>query len=163
MGDMESPVMSRETMTSEALLYQVAIERLVKKISSLPKERRQDLRELLDDINGTSNDAERNEIARTMMEIVMPEIIGTLVMDAPQRKTDGTFLRARSEWIGERIRQLRERRGWTQTDLADASGLPQSHISRLEVGKHSPSNVTLKKIAKALKIDVHALDYEEHD
>ena len=46
----------------------------------------------------------------------------------------------------------------TQVELAEKSGIPQSHISRLESNKHSPSRATLKRIAKALKVDLSELD-----
>ena len=36
---------------------------------------------------------------------------------------------------GDRIRTLREGRGWTQSDLAQRSGISQSHISEIESGK----------------------------
>lgn len=36
---------------------------------------------------------------------------------------------------GDRIRMLREARGWTQSDLAQRCGISQSHISEIEAGK----------------------------
>ncbi|MDM8008608.1 MAG: helix-turn-helix transcriptional regulator [Phycisphaerae bacterium] len=42
--------------------------------------------------------------------------------------------------------------------LASKSGLPQSHISRLEAGRHSPSHKTLEKLASALAVPVNRLD-----
>jgi transcriptional regulator with XRE-family HTH domain len=56
------------------------------------------------------------------------------------------------------IKELQLKAGWTQEQLAAESGLPQSHISRLEAGKHSPSRATLEKIAKALGVDVAVFD-----
>ncbi|MBI4564588.1 MAG: helix-turn-helix transcriptional regulator [Planctomycetes bacterium] len=80
-----------------------------------------------------------------------------------KQKTSGSFLKSRARWIGRKIRVLREKKGMTQEDLAERAGLTQSHVSRLEDGKHSPSNVTLRKIAKALRVSVHKIDYEEHE
>jgi len=53
--------------------------------------------------------------------------------------------------IGERIKRLRTSRGFTQTELAERSGVPQSLISRLE-GKTrgNPSADVLKRLAKTL-------------
>jgi transcriptional regulator with XRE-family HTH domain len=48
--------------------------------------------------------------------------------------------------------------GARRRQLARRSGLRQSHISRLERGRHSPSCVTLEKIAQALGIPVSQLD-----
>jgi predicted transcriptional regulator len=46
----------------------------------------------------------------------------------------------------------------TQEQLASMTGLPQSHICRLEVGKHVPTRSTIQRIAEALKIDAGKLD-----
>jgi len=46
----------------------------------------------------------------------------------------------------------------TQQQLAEKAGLPQSHISRLEAGMHSPSHKTLEKIAAAMEIAMGDLD-----
>lgn len=53
-------------------------------------------------------------------------------------------------WISARVKEERKLAGLTQEKLAEKSGLPQSHISRIENGKHSPSHATLEKIAVAL-------------
>ena len=62
------------------------------------------------------------------------------------------------DYVSKRIRELREKAGWTQEDLAQKTGLPQSHISRLENGKHSPAHATLEKIAAALGVGVGEID-----
>jgi ribosome-binding protein aMBF1 (putative translation factor) len=59
------------------------------------------------------------------------------------------------------IRRLREQKGWTQQELAQKSGLPQSHISKLETGLHSPSNRTLVTLAKALEVEPAEIDPAE--
>ncbi len=61
-------------------------------------------------------------------------------------------------FISARIREHRKLASLTQEDLAEKTGLPQSHISRIENGKHSPSHMTLEKIAAALSIPVSKLD-----
>ena len=53
--------------------------------------------------------------------------------------------------LGERLRALRQIRGWTQSDLGEASGLTRSHISRLEAGDiQLPSRERLHRLATAL-------------
>lgn len=52
------------------------------------------------------------------------------------------------------VRRLRQARGWNQTELAYHSGLAPSVISQIENGKRDPSAGTLKKLAKALEVDV---------
>lgn len=51
--------------------------------------------------------------------------------------------------INERIK-----RGWSQTQLAEAVGSRQPVISRLERGEGNPSLSTLQKIAKALDLSL---------
>jgi transcriptional regulator with XRE-family HTH domain len=46
----------------------------------------------------------------------------------------------------------------TQVELAQRSSLPQSHISRLEAGKHSPTQTTLEKLAQALDANLSDLE-----
>lgn len=158
---MDLPVAENREAGTEAKLYQVAYQQIVKRISMLPEERRRDLIELMGELKQSDKPSDRKEVAQTMMEIIMPELIGDLVMEPPMR-SDGKFLSARAAWIGARIKEFREAKEVTQAQLAKESGIPQPHISKLEAGKHSPSNETLRRIAKALGVDVHKLDYEEH-
>jgi DNA-binding Xre family transcriptional regulator len=58
-----------------------------------------------------------------------------------------------SEGIAFQIRATRDKRNWTQIDLARESGMKQNNISRMEspdYGKHSVSS--LKRIADALDV-----------
>ena len=59
--------------------------------------------------------------------------------------------------IGQRVRATREKRGWTQQDLADRSGIARANISRLEAGKHAPKLDTLRRLAQALDLKVSDL------
>lgn len=53
--------------------------------------------------------------------------------------------------LADRLRALRRARGWTQANLAAASGLTRSHISRLEGGDiQLPSRERLLRLAQAL-------------
>lgn len=51
------------------------------------------------------------------------------------------------------IAAAREAKGWTQQQLADAMGVPQSHVSRWETGKVTPKIATMEKIKSLLKPD----------
>ena len=51
----------------------------------------------------------------------------------------------------DRIRLLREAKGWTQTDLADRAGLSKGQIYRIETGKSETTAETITKIAEALE------------
>lgn len=58
--------------------------------------------------------------------------------------------------IGQRIRQLREEAGLSQSDLAEMTGLKRPNITRIEAGKYSTGQDILSKISLALgkKLDI---------
>lgn len=56
-----------------------------------------------------------------------------------------------------RLRDARQARGLTQTALADAIGVPQSTVARLESAKHDPSLRVALLLAKELDTSVEAL------
>lgn len=56
--------------------------------------------------------------------------------------------------IGEKIKQLRTDKNLTQPQLADAIGIEQSYLSKLENDKSVPSADIFQSILKALAIDV---------
>ncbi len=52
------------------------------------------------------------------------------------------------------LKQLRKLKGWSQTELAQRSGVGQSTISRIELGETSGLTLgVLEKLAKALGMD----------
>ncbi|MGW7757363.1 helix-turn-helix domain-containing protein [Streptomyces violaceusniger] len=56
-----------------------------------------------------------------------------------------------------RVRTERERRRWTLAQLADASGVSQAMISRIERGESSPTAVVLGKLSAAFQLSVASL------
>lgn len=58
---------------------------------------------------------------------------------------------------GEEIARARKAAGLTQKQLGERLGLPQSQISRIERRPDHTTVRTLKRIAKALAVDVRAL------
>lgn len=52
--------------------------------------------------------------------------------------------------VGERIKEIRTKRGWTQGELADRSGLSRVTINNLETGKQTvTTNRTIQALADA--------------
>lgn len=49
-----------------------------------------------------------------------------------------------------RLKELRNKKGWTQEKLADVSGVGRSYISEIEVGKYNPTADIICKLCKAL-------------
>jgi len=52
------------------------------------------------------------------------------------------------------VKEIRRRKGWSQKDLAEESGVGQDTISGLESGRHEPRPSTLRKLADALGVEV---------
>ncbi len=59
--------------------------------------------------------------------------------------------------FGLALQSARKRRGWRQKDLADAAGVPQNHVSRIERGAISPSLATQERLAAALGVPLAEL------
>jgi transcriptional regulator with XRE-family HTH domain len=64
--------------------------------------------------------------------------------------------------VNEKIRQLREKLGITQKELAQKVGVDQTTISYYEAGKRSITVDMLQKIADALGVDVRYF-FEDQD
>ncbi|MFP3845807.1 helix-turn-helix domain-containing protein [Priestia filamentosa] len=63
------------------------------------------------------------------------------------------------------IRVKRVRKGWTQLELAEVSGVPQCTISQIERGsRRYPTYDTICKIAKALDLPLEDFSFmEDHN
>lgn len=59
--------------------------------------------------------------------------------------------------LAQRIRELRDARGWSLDALAERSGVSRSTISLIERGESSPTAVVLDKLATALGIALASL------
>jgi transcriptional regulator with XRE-family HTH domain len=65
--------------------------------------------------------------------------------------------------VGNQIRLLRSRKGFSMRALAEKSGLSTNAISKIERGETSPTVSSLRRIATALEIPVIALFKDETD
>lgn len=54
--------------------------------------------------------------------------------------------------FGDKVRELRTKRGLSQEQLAELSGLHRTYISSLELGKRNVSLVNIYTLAKALGV-----------
>lgn len=61
------------------------------------------------------------------------------------------------ENFAARLKSLREKRRWTQQELAGRLGCMPGHISMLEAGKRTPSFDLIHRLAKALGVKPGAL------
>ena len=60
-----------------------------------------------------------------------------------------------SEIVSERVRSLRERKGWSQLELAQQSGLSVSVLSEIESGQNKPSLDMLVVLAQSLGVPLN--------
>lgn len=59
--------------------------------------------------------------------------------------------------VGRRIRELRQKKGWSQEELAEEAGLHRTYIGQVERGEKSIGVENLFKIAKALGVPAVAI------
>jgi transcriptional regulator with XRE-family HTH domain len=62
--------------------------------------------------------------------------------------------------IGERLRNLREKKNFSQGEIEKRTGLLRCYISRVENGHTVPAVETLEKFARALEVPMYHLFYE---
>lgn len=70
-----------------------------------------------------------------------------------QRLTKKDFQKA----LGNRIRQLREEKNISQTELGNLCDIERSNMNRIEVGNTNPSSYLLYQIAEKLQIKASEL------
>lgn len=59
--------------------------------------------------------------------------------------------------FGKRVKELREKRGLTQAQLAEKIGVEPVSISSIEVGRYGSHFKTIEKLMKALKVKARDL------
>ena len=58
--------------------------------------------------------------------------------------------------FGDKLREVRESRNFTITELHQASGIPRETITRLEANERNPRWDVVQKLAKALAVRLDA-------
>lgn len=59
--------------------------------------------------------------------------------------------------LGNRVRQLRNRKGWSQEKLAEQADIQRTYLAEIELGKRNPSLKHLLKLAKAFHVGIASL------
>jgi transcriptional regulator with XRE-family HTH domain len=59
--------------------------------------------------------------------------------------------------LGNRVRQLRDAKGWTQEVMAERSALDRSYIAGIEAGLRNPSVKAVGKVARGLGVNLSEL------
>lgn len=137
----------------------LAITVLMDRIMQLNPADQADLLALVSELHAAVTDEDRLAIGRAIREVISgtPGTVERLDLDTGKKKPPGY-----KNWVkvvSKRVRDARKKAKLTQEQLAAKTGLPQSHISRIEGAKLSPSNGTLEKIAAALKLPIDHFDF----
>lgn len=56
--------------------------------------------------------------------------------------------------VGQRVKELRNKLGISQEELADLAGLDRTYITSVECGKRNISIVNIEKLSIALKVSL---------
>jgi DNA-binding XRE family transcriptional regulator len=96
---------------------------------------------------------------RAMME-AYEDILDVLAYDAAKATKTEYFPKALADRLiagVSPVKVFREHRGMTQQKLAALSGVSRDMIAMIETGKKNGSLTTIKKLAKALRVDIEDL------
>lgn len=63
--------------------------------------------------------------------------------------------------FGEKLQQLRQRQGLSQSQLAEMLGVTRTHVSRMERGEKTPNIAMLLKIANIFGVTTDLLIRDE--
>ena len=66
-------------------------------------------------------------------------------------------------FLGQRIRSLRNMKGWTQQELGEHADVNYKFVGEIERGQQNPSFAVLVKIAAALSVELSELFIFEKD
>ena len=126
------------------------------RIERLPGEDRDDLFRLVQVLLIKPCREEQEAAVAGIMEILEQRPVTVQQLLSGRKKA--LSLQPWLDWVSRQIREHRTAAGMTQDQLAKLSGLPQSHISRIENARLSPSRVTLERVARALDVPIDTFD-----
>jgi len=147
------------SMGMEEQLVTMAVTVVMDRIGRLTKEDRDDLFALVKELACATTDEDRLGIRDTMVEILDVRTTTVERADLSEGGAHSDKWLKWTEWVSKKIRDARTEALLTQEQLAEKTGLPQSHISRIENAKHSPARATIEKIANALGKPVAFFDF----
>jgi DNA-binding XRE family transcriptional regulator len=150
---------SIRSMSPDEKAIALAVSVVMDRIMRLPKEDRDDLFALVKELAFATTDEDRFGICDTMVEILDGRTVTVERADLSEPGAQPEKWQKWTDWVSKKIRDARTGAGLTQEQLAERTGLPQSHISRIENAKHSPSQATIKKIAAALGKQISFFDF----
>ena len=149
MPTVETPNDSR-SVGLDRLAYAFAAQVFEPRLSALTRADAADFAALANDLAAAETVEDRVAIVRAIIEILNGPRAGIAQLDLKNQADQPEGYKKWVKFVSKAVRDARQAAGMTQQQLHEKTGLPQSHISRIETGKHSPSHATLEKIAAAL-------------
>ena len=83
--------------------------------------------------------------------------LGSRLIGSKMYNINRCFMAEINKKVGSNIRAFREKKGWTQEQLALETGLHRAYIGQIERGEKNIGIINLEKIAKALNITASSL------
>ena len=154
----ESQACGPDSATMEQRALVMAVATVTERIQRLPKDDRDEVFELVKELRNATTREEVESLVAAFLEVLEQRPIAANRISLVSNGDRHEDLKKWTDYVSNQIRAARTEAGLTQEQLAELSGLPQSHISRLEGGKHSPSRMTLEKIAAALQMPLSNFD-----
>lgn len=131
---------------------------ILARVKNLSPEDCDELYSMFTEYRQAESEEDRRAADTGIMEILDQNVVAVKAMTFGGDKAPPLKLKKWLDWVSKKIHDLREQANLSQDELEALTGLPQSHISRLENGKHSPSRYTLEKLADAMGVDVSEFD-----
>lgn len=139
--------------------FVLAISVVAERIRRLSEAELADLWTLVKEFGQAKDPADQEGALRTMLEIIDGSNEDIVQLPLADSGTESAEVEKWRAWVGGRVRAARTEANLTQEELAARSGLPQSHISRIENGRLSPSRTTLEKVAGAVGKPISHFDH----
>ena len=133
---------------------------MLDRILRLRPTQRKRILQLIELYQAAASQREGIEIREALEEILLrdPGTLTATAIELEQSKDARKALGRHRAYVGAQIKKGRQRLGISQEELAKRAGIPQSHVCRLETGKHAPTYRTIEKLAQALGITPAKLD-----
>lgn len=97
------------------------------------------------------------DVYASSCDVNAEKCIASAVDGSPASDCNGSMGRRARKTLARKLRVLRLVRGWTQEDLAEASGLHRTYVSLIERGRCNISLDNLERLAEALELSLPEL------
>lgn len=160
---MSKELANLKELPQELVSFLLAVNVVADRMRRLPAADADLVYKMMQDYAAAKTEEDRGATIGAILEVLDQRQLDVRPFDLEQNGNRPEGLQKWVVWVSRQIKDAREAKKMSQQELADKSGLPQSHISRIENAKHSPSRLTLEKIAKALEVPLSRFDPSADD